>query len=601
MRILLWGTILSAFLHAQNLNLVQYKLSDKLSQYYERLIQHKLAEYFDSNEFLVDTRVYYDETLVPSQFKKIPNRLESQLEALPGLPTLPDEMRPINDPNQMWGDSLVASEYRKQAEVRFIDFNILVDSTFSMEEVEFVIEMVRMVADLDETRGDRITVQKKTFPKKRNVASTAALNEGGKSESIEPQSENINKQNLSSAGLRPFEWVLVALILLGFAFLIWVLSKLFNLQSGESNIKTLKALRKELSQEKTPPKELITTPAPQAPPPPPTNATAEYMQLRTFLVNQLIGSPAQSGRVLTAWIQSNEAEGLRRAAIVLNLVDPKVVTFLKNHLSEKYLIQIEISLFSLGDVDSEEELELLREFKKDFQTGQLAQQSDKRQGDLFNFVHQMTNNQIKHLINEENPGIKGLVLAQMKSRKAAEILRSLKDTERAQVMVQMGQIQNLTVKTYREVAQRLSQKAITISNMKYVAADGVETLISVMLGLPTTSQGGYLSEVAEQDLELASRIRQNFVLFEELPSVEPKQLLLLLDGFDKNSLALALMKTESDFVKKVLSVFPDRARDMVLSNMEGLLDKSLDDVEGARKDLLGHIHLELVKSGGLKS
>ena len=593
--IFIFGAMCS--LNAQNLNLVQYKLSDKLSNHYERLVKHKLSEYFDGAAFLVDTRVYYDETLVPSQYKKLASRLNPDIEMLPGLPTMPSELQPVNDMSNTWGDSLVASEYKKKAEVKFIDFTILVDSTFTVAEVDFVMEMVRMVADLDETRGDRIQILKKAFPNRSEMTSMAS--ETVETSPVVSQADDAVSHYDSNDGLRPFEWVLLILILIGFAFLIWVLSKLFSLHSGESNLKAIKAMRKEFSKEpkadETSALMAVPVSAEQSP-----SQIAQYTELRTFLVNQLIGQPDQSGRVLTSWIQVQEAEGIRRCAIVLNLVDPKVVTFLKNHLPEKHLIQIEMSLFSIENIETEEELELLKEFKKDFQNGTVSKRGASSQSDLFSFINQMTTNQVKHLVNEENPGIKGLVLAQMKPAKAAEILKSFDDSSRAKVMIQMGQIQNLTVKTYKEIAERLSQKALSISNMKYVAADGVETLISVILGLPSGSQSGYISEIAEQDLELASRINQTFVLFENMPTVPAPQLLMLLDGFTKEKLALALMKTEESFVKSVVQVFPDRARDSILSIMEGNLDKSLDEVELARRELLTHIHIELTKMGGLK-
>ena len=105
---------------------------------------HKLSEYFVGATFLVDTRVYYDETLVASQYKKLANRLNSDIEKLPGLPTMPPELQPLGELSNTWGDSLVASEYKKKAEVKFIDFTILVDSTFTVAEVDFIIEIINI-------------------------------------------------------------------------------------------------------------------------------------------------------------------------------------------------------------------------------------------------------------------------------------------------------------------------------------------------------------------------------------------------------------------------------------------------------------------------
>ena len=596
--------LLGVVVWAQNLSLVQYKISENLSRHYENVVSSKLEEYFDANSFLVDTRVYYDESLVPSQYKRLPSKLNYELEALPGLPTLPTEMQGQNPNLDYYGDSLVASEYRKKAEIKFIDFTILLDSSYHVENVEFIMEMVQMVADLDNSRGDRVRIMRKHFPKRKGFEEPAELLA---TNLPEPQSTKRVEPKVAEAGLHlgTLEWALILIVLLAFLFMAWMNSRVLALHNGEGTLKTLKAFKKEFGLGATPiakPEQPISTEVSGVVPSPviEATATAEYTELRTFFINQLIGNPSQSSRVFTAWMQGLKEEGIRRSAVVLNLVDPKVVTFLKSHIPEGDLIKIEMSMLNLEGVEADEEVELLKEFRKDFQNGMLAQTADAKDRDLFNFLNQLSVNQIKHLVNGENEGIKGLVLAQLKPNKAAEILSTSEEMERAKIMIQMGQIQNLTVKTYKEVAERLSQKALGISNMKYVAADGVESIISVMLDLPTRSQGTYVAQIAEMDLDLASRIKQTYILFEELPSVEPKQLLVLLDNIDKETLALSFMKTDNDFVSSTLAVFPDRAREMILSNMESYLDRSLEDVENARREVLTHVHLELKRTGGLK-
>ncbi len=600
---------LTSFAIAQNLSLVQYKVSENLSKHYENMVRSRLEEYFNPNSFLVDTRVYYDETLVPSQYKRLASRLDFQLDALPGLPTLPKEMRGF-DPNQEYhGDSLVASEYRKKSEIKFVDFTILIDSTYQVEHVEFILELVHMVADLDNARGDRVRVLKKSFPKSKS----ALLKEAAKAFTDKKNQVDITanevggiatRQANSGLHLGTLEWFLILLVLLAFMFMAWMNSRVLAIHSGEGTFKTISKLNKEfglgIGKSNKEPTAVQSSEVKPILPVTVATKTAEYTELRTFLINQIIGSSKEASRVFSSWITGRKEEGIRRCAVVLNLVDPKVVTFLKSYLPEGDLIKLEMSLLSLGDVESDEEIELLQEFRKDFKNNELALSGDNKNGDLFNFLEQLTVNQIKHLVNGENEGIKGLILAQLKSARAAEILSDSEESERAKIMIQMGQIQNLTVKTYKEIAERLSQKAIGISNMKYVAADGVESIISVMLDLPTRSQGTYVAQIAEMDLDLASRIRQTYVQFSDLPTIDPRQLLTILDNLSKDTLSMALMKTEDTFVKGVLAVFPERAREMILSGMEGLMNSSLQDVEKARKELLTHVHLELKKIGGIK-
>ena len=43
--------------------------------------------------------------------------------------------------------------------------------------------------------------------------------------------------------------------------------------------------------------------------------------------------------------------------------------------------------------------------------------------------------------------------------------------------------------------------------MKYVAADGVDTILSTIETMPLSEQDAYVASIAEQDLELAKKLK----------------------------------------------------------------------------------------------
>jgi hypothetical protein len=91
--------------------------------------------------------------LIPSE-KLIQTNVPA-VENLPGLPVLPDEMRKSQD---------ALSDYRKEYGIKFIDVNVLVDSSYKVTDFEFILELVTMKGNLSEYRGDRVHIDKKIFP-----------------------------------------------------------------------------------------------------------------------------------------------------------------------------------------------------------------------------------------------------------------------------------------------------------------------------------------------------------------------------------------------------------------------------------------------------
>jgi hypothetical protein len=88
---------------------------------YERLLTTAMTKYYKPNSFLVDTRVTLDEMLIPSE--KVMQTNVPAVENLPGLPVLPDEMRKSQE---------ALSDYRKEYGIKFIDVNVLVDSSYKL-------------------------------------------------------------------------------------------------------------------------------------------------------------------------------------------------------------------------------------------------------------------------------------------------------------------------------------------------------------------------------------------------------------------------------------------------------------------------------------
>jgi len=169
---------------------------------------------------------------------------------------------------------------------------------------------------------------------------------------------------------------------------------------------------------------------------------------------------------------------------------------------------------------------------------------------------------------------------------------------RSQVLVAMGQIDTIPVQAYKEVANRLARKALEVGNMRFVAADGVQTVLDIVQGLGLAEQTEYLNSIAERDIHLAGRLRRFYALFDELPNLPEMVLVKVLNTFDRDQLVGALVDTTSEYREKLLINMPQRMRMAIESGLEGRQDQSPLETERARKALLGAVRQELQNSGG---
>ena len=270
------------------------------------------------------------------------------------------------------------------------------------------------------------------------------------------------------------------------------------------------------------------------------------------------------------------------------------------HLGESTFNKMTLRLQSIEELDGDAKLSLLGQFKMDMEAILGNSLASDREGDIFNFLNQLSIRQLRHVLKGESTGIQGLALAQIPSEKAAQILQAMDGAERTGILVSMGQIENVSVQSYKDVAKSLSRKALEVSNMRYVAADGIESILDVIVDMPSESQKKYLQNIAEMDLPLAEKIRRFYLPFEDLIQIPKKQLLELIQDLDRDEMSISLVGSPEELKIHFLESMPERMAQAVAAGIESSIDVGGEKVEEARKKLMHHLRSEIALIGGLE-
>jgi len=596
--------------------------SRQFSTYYETLVGQALGRYYNSNSYMMDVRVTLgdDSRPLPDSMAKLAqmpvsgevasvaaekNPNPDGLEALPGLPVLPEHMRSDKKPMFQFDSTRVKSfapgqGTRNQLGILYIDVTILVDTVYSAADLEFISELVHIVAKLSDDRGDQVQVRKKIFPRlDRNLddhrVHSDSLPHPVETLSVTPTQATAHGWDAYAdqlPALLPLLLILVFLTVIVFV----VVRGLHSTQLPPELIRHLESLRHPLPVPPPAP-AVVAPPILPVPPTPEALEQANFETQRTICLNAVIGDPAGGGQLLQNWIIADRIKGLSDTAIFIESLDTKVLDILRPYLPAQDIkgIQLQMEVQTMPPLD--ERTALLRSFHKDLRNLR-TRTSDGTIADIFGFLHQLSTPQLLHILKGEPVGIVGLALAQIPGERAGLILQQMEPEFRAQVLVAMGQIDTIPIQAYKEVANRLSRKALEVGNMRFVAADGVQTVLDIVQGLGIVEQSEYIHSIAERDLNLAGRLRRFYALFEELPSLSDSVLVKVLDSFDRDLLVSALVGTEEVYREKILMVVPQRMRMAIQSGLEGKVDQSPLETERARKALLSAVRTELLASGG---
>ena len=565
----------------------------KLSRYYETIAARTLARYYEEATFLVKAKVDIEpppEIELGGGDDPLPGAEAPQ--QLPGLPFLPDNAQPEKNPQ---------SGPQKGGGIQAVTLDILVDTGYSDRDVEFIRNLLVMATRLDELRGDRVSVHEGVFPRdNRSLVNyrkpveqppMPAAQPKGKGDTAEARKEDPRDKQAANPFSAYMDHLpsLIPLLLICLLILacVWMVSRAI--------VGSARARNKPADAPPAP------VPVPAAPAPAAKAADSkgqppELAAFRPFLLNCFVGNPKHCGQIVKSWIQRDADKGLRDSAAMVGSLDSRLMSVLAPELGRDLTAKMEVHLSAGDAMQPEELLAVYKEFKREYGNA-VNDSSEDMYKDLFGFLQKMNEQQIMHILRDESIGIAGLVMAQLPGEMASGILQKTDPDNRAKLLIAMGNIDNIPLNVYREIADRLSLKALDVGNMRYVAADGVDSILELIDSLPLNLQFQYIHSISEMDLGLGEKLRNRYVTLPELVGLPDKFLANVLQGLDQETLILALAHVEEAIRNKVLSLLPERMQMMVSGGLDSAKDRPPKDSEGAQRRILHRIRDEIRHSG----
>ncbi len=567
----------------------------KYEQYYEVVLENALSDYYKTGTFIVDVKATLDRILVARGYEVVEGEEPIKLENLPGLPFIPPNLRTSTQPKR---DSLKASGFNTSFRLTRLNIKVLVDTSYSNEDVEFVEEAASLISNADRFRGDIVSVEKKVFPRSaRGIEQDAKTQEPKKEEGAgverieQPVQQEPEKNMFLGIDWNSPQHLMYVIVGLGLLLLIALLY----------------ALLKKPKKEEQPPypfpmfdpsmAQNAKEPAKKENTGPDARTLALFEEDKTYLTNTFISTPKVVADLVQQWIASDEEQGVIRAVKSFVSVDEKLLNILEPYLQADTFETIRFGITNTDPLPLDERIEEARSFRRSIQQIKMAKNSPDSGSNLFDFIYQLTDQQLLHLMKEESDEMVSILLAQIAGERAGGILQKMDDTKRISILLKMGKINNIPISVYKKVASHFSNKALSVSDMKYVAADGVDTILTTIETLPLSEQDDYVRSIAEQDLNLAKKIRKFFIGFDDLPKVKDEFVQSALEEIPTETIILALRTAPAAVREKVLKVRPKREQQLILSEIDNPSEAPARDIEDAQKAMLYAVRRKMKTEG----
>jgi flagellar motor switch protein FliG len=310
----------------------------------------------------------------------------------------------------------------------------------------------------------------------------------------------------------------------------------------------------------------------------------------------------------------------QKAAAVLLAVGSERAATVLSHLTEEEVEMIAIEVAQLGDVPRAELDAILTEFQSEVVAQQhLLSGGEQHARDMlrrlhgseaddivdrllatsqaapFHFLRLHEPSEVLQHLRDEHPQTIALVLAHLPARLGAALLSGLESTTQVSVASRLATLERADPEVITRIEESLLARLGEVRR-KSGRRDGVKELAALLNQSDRATERSILGELESIDPELAERVRALMFVFEDLVTLQDRELQEVLRRVDPQQLATALKGVSAELRATIDRNLSERMRTTVNEEMDLLGQVRVREVEEAQTMVVRVVH-ELEKEG----
>jgi len=197
--------------------------------------------------------------------------------------------------------------------------------------------------------------------------------------------------------------------------------------------------------------------------------------------------------------------------------------------------------------------------------GRLAATIERRP---FEFLRRTPPEQIYVFLRNEAPQTIALVVANLHTTLAAQVLSLLEPEEQADVARRVAKMAETRPEVVSQVETVMRQKLSNVIAQEYAAAGGVKSLADILNHSDRTTERNVLDELAKTESELAEEVRLLLFTFEDVVKLDDRSIQMVLKEVDQKDLAIALRGVSEDVRSRIFSNMSERGGELLREEID---------------------------------
>jgi len=311
---------------------------------------------------------------------------------------------------------------------------------------------------------------------------------------------------------------------------------------------------------------------------------------------------------------TTEISGIRKTAILLVLLGDEISAGIMGCLQEDEVQEISKEIARLERIDNEVSEQVLddfhrltlaqtflarggAEFTKKLLTKAFGSDSARKLMERLSIALQVSNAgfdnlqkadpaQLSKFLQNEHPQTIALVLAHLNSPQAAALLGSLPMPLRAEVLMRMANLEQISPDIINKITTILEQKMRSVGDFSRESYGGIRAVAELINRMETKSASAILEKIENENPTLALSIRNLMFVFDDVLLIDDQGMREIIQRIEKKTLTIALKGTSEELRNQFFRNMSQRAVEMLREDMDVMGPIKVREVEFSQQQIV---------------
>ena len=289
-------------------------------------------------------------------------------------------------------------------------------------------------------------------------------------------------------------------------------------------------------------------------------------------------------------------DGLDKVAILFKTLGNNLALQLFKGMTKDQIRKVRERMSSINNIPFAVKKEILEEFYFGFVSEKFSPPTEETKKP-FEFLLNMTDEQVVYLIATETPRIMALAIAQLPVDRQVNVLQALDPTIQPKVMTEIGHLGDIPLEGVVSIANELKEKSAFIPRASEFNRGGGENLAGILSQMRPRDEKRFLEHLEKEAPDVVQEVKRHYFSFEDLPKLPHDILADVLKSVEVSEVAYALKGQPEEVKELFINSLPQRTQIILEDEME-LLEgpQPRRKVEAAQKAIVDKAR-ELEKEG----